>query len=110
MEKETLDQATYDGYLAQLKRGEMVVLHGRTALNVDHLNFAIRAGGQAVPGDKESDPEPDHHDSTEDLLENHQLEQLQDLAVSLGLTVTGDETADELRGPIREAQNDLKNK
>lgn len=108
-----MDKETYDGYRAQLKRGEMVIIKGRTALNEDHLDFALRASGQSVPGK----PGPDAHDPLEvalegltDALENQQLEQLQDLAVSLGLTITGDETAGELHGPIREAQADLQKK
>lgn len=101
-----MDQETYDGHLKTLKNGEMVSINGRTALSVDHLNFAIRAAGDTVPGD----PAPDAHDSLEDNLDAQNLTQLQELAASLGLTVTGKEAKDTLIDEIRKVHLGLQHK
>ncbi len=101
-----MDQETYEGHLKTLKNGEMLSIQGRSALNKEHLDFAIRAGGDTVPGD----PEPDHHDSLQDNLDVQNLVQLQELAASLGLTVAGDEAKDVLIDDILKVHQGLQGK
>lgn len=101
-----MNQETYDGHLKTLKGGEMISIQGRTALSKEHLDYAIRAAGDTVPGD----PAPDKHDSLEDNLDAQNLVQLQDLAASLGLTVTGDEPKDTLVEEIRKVHLGLQHK
>ena len=105
-----MEQEVYDAHVSNLKRGEMVVISGRSALSKEQLHFAIRAAKDTVPGD------PEAEDTTlipvvEDHLESEELEDLRNLAASLGLSVhDGGETKDELIESIRTVRLELQHK
>lgn len=104
-----MDQSTYEAHLATLKGGEMVVIKGRSALSKDDLHFAIKASGDTLPEGIEA-PSATVQPTIEDGLEGKVLADLQDIAGSLGLTVTGEENKDALVKSIREVHQDLQHK
>lgn len=104
-----MDPSTYDAHLARLKAGEMVVIKGRSALNKEQLHFAIKASGDTVPGD--TTPLPSTPENVlEAGLEAKSLGQMQELAESLGLIVTGEEDKDALAESIRAIHLEMQEK
>ena len=104
-----MDQETYKAHIAKIKSGEMVMVGGRSALNEEQLHFAIQASKDTVPGD----PQPVDHELEAvlaDNLEGKELKDIQDLAASLGLTVTGKEDKDSLIEGIRAVHLSMQHK
>lgn len=58
-----MTQEDYDALLAGFADGRGVTIEGRTAIDQEQLDFALRASGDTVPGHGEAvvpgDPEPD---------------------------------------------------
>lgn len=111
-----MDKDIYESHKDALRRGQIVEIGGRTAVDPEQLDFVIKASGDSLPQsevlisdiliDEAQDQEPRDidHDGKLDDLEKMPYAELQVFGATLGVKITNNTGRPKAIAMIHEAQ------